>query len=140
MTLRGRPSLGVGHVDRLEGDLLTKERLQTILRVLGGELRVTDACATLGVSEAQFHRLRERALQGALTALEPRPPGRPRSELVEEVSRVAALQAQLDDLAMELRAAQLREEIALVMPHLLQPRGEKKTGTARRKRRRPRRR
>lgn len=117
---RGRPPLGAGHVERLEGAPLSKQRLGIILRTLSGELTVDDACAEMGVSPAQFHRLRERALEGALAALAPGTAGRPAAAPAPP-SRVAELEAEVRDLKIDLRASQLREEIAVLMPHLLRP-------------------
>ena len=138
MGKRGRPVLGPRHVERLDGEQESKRRLQVILRTLGGELSVEQACGELGISAAQFHRLREQALQGALGALAPKPPGRPRRE-PDEPSRVEQLEAEVTDLKIELRASQLREEIALVMPHLLTPEPAPKKKKPPRKRRRGRR-
>ena len=134
MGQRGRPSLGVGHVDRLDGEAELKERLSTILRTLTGGLSVEQACQQLGVGAAQFHRLRERALQGALSALEPGLPGRPSTAPPEESVRVQTLEAEVRELKIDLRAAQLREEIAVVMPHLLTPTAPEKKRRRRQRR------
>ena len=104
-----------------------------ILRTLSGELSVGEACEKLGVSEPHLHRLRERALAGAAEALEPRPAGR-RAEVPDPVdARVAELEAQLDELTLELRASQVREQIAVPMPSLLQPPGGQKKKRRRRR-------
>ena len=123
MERRGRPGLGVEHVENVESSAETKRRLKVILQTLSGELSVVDACDKLGVTEPHFHRLRERALTGAAEALEPRPAGRPAE--VDEVTdaRVAELEEQLEEMTIELRASQVREQIAVLMPHLLQPAG-----------------
>jgi hypothetical protein len=78
---RGRPGLGVGHVDRLLGDEESKERLRVILRTTAGELTVEEACARLGIGESRFHEIRQAALQAALLALEVGPPGAPAPSL-----------------------------------------------------------
>lgn len=137
MGKRGRPALGARHVDKLDGDEDAKHRLEVIVRTLSGELSVEQACDELGISAAQFHRLREQALAGALTALSPKPRGRPPAAPAEP-SRVEQLEEEVADLTFELRASQLREEIALVMPHLLKPEPtapKKKRTRARRRRR-----
>lgn len=134
---RGRPPLRAEHVERLEGPALSKQRLALILRTLAGELTVDEACAKMGVSPAQFHRLRERALEGALAALAPGSPGRPPAAAPAAPSRVAELEAEVRDLKIDLRASQLREEIAVLMPHLLQ---DAPTAAAKKKSRRRRRR
>lgn len=137
MARRGRPPLGAQHVHRLEGDPESKARLEVILKTLSGELSTDEACQALGVGPSQLFRLRERALQGAAAALAPGTPGRPqRQASPPESSRVKALEAEVRDLKIDLRAAQIREEIAIVMPHLLKPAAEKKGGGARRRRRR----
>lgn len=137
MTRRGRPPLKAEHVRRVEGSEEARARLALILRTLGGELSVAEASAQLGVSESHFHRLRERALAGAAEALEPRPAGRPPSVEDPADARVAALQEQLKDMELELRAAQVREQLAMVMPHVLQPPGDQKKTSRPRKRRGP---
>lgn len=114
--MRGRQSAGSGHVATLLGSDEAKTRLEAILRVLAGECRVEDACALLGVGEARFHQLRSAALQGALDALAPRPRGRPAAPLVDPA--VDRLQREVEELRQELRAARVREEIALVLPRL----------------------
>ena len=132
---RGRPALGVGHVERLDGDAEPKQRLEVILRTLQGELTVEQACDELGIGAAQFHRLRDAALEGALAALAPKPPGRP-PRPPPEPSRVEQLEEEVLELKIDLRASQLREEIAVVMPHLLKPEVPVQKKTSRRRRRR----
>lgn len=138
MSERGRPPLGTEHVHKLDGDAETKERLRVILETLSGELSAAEACEQLGIGPSQLARLRERALAGALAALAPRPPGRPAAPPPEDdADRVAELEAEVQELMIELRASQLREEIAIIMPHLLRPTAaKKKTGGPARKRRR----
>jgi len=121
MARRGRPPLGAAHAQRVEGSQEAKDRLELILKTIGGELTVAEACDRLGVSEAHFHRLRERALVGAAEALEARPAGRPPTAEPLEDPRVAELREQVSELELELRASQVREELALVMPQVLQP-------------------
>ena len=79
------------------------------------------------MGEAAFHELRSKALAAALAGLEPRPRGRPRKEEATEPPRIRELEQENQDLKIDLRAAQIREEIALMMPHLLKgDRGKKK--------------
>src|SRR5262249_19770434 len=102
-------------------------RLQAVLQTLAGKLTVTDACARLGIGLRRFHLLRREALQAALERLEPRPAGRPERRQDADCGRVAALEAALRELRLDLRAAQVREEIALLLPHVLRPtRSEKR--------------
>jgi len=113
----GRPGKGVGHVDKLAGSEHAKERLRVILEVTGGSVSRKEGAALLGLSERTYRELRDRALAGALASLEPRSPGRPR-KYVDSCERDA--EAELEGLRMELELAQLREEIALLMPELVQ--------------------
>jgi len=118
---RGRRPKGPKLVDGLEGSAEAKRRLEVILESLNGKWTVAEARAQLGLGEARFHELRTEILQLALNRAEPRLPGRPRHEPSPEQTQVAALEAEIRDLRIDLKAAQVREEIALVMPHLLQP-------------------
>lgn len=128
-------------MDRLEGPEESKRRLRVILQTLSGECSVAQACEVLEVSEARFHELRRLALQGAVAGLMPGRAGRPRTTPPPEgPSRLEELTEENRDLRMQLWAAEIREEIALTMPHLLRPR--KKNGAKKSKptQRRPRRR
>src|SRR5690606_30376832 len=100
--------------DRLDGGAGAKQRLQTILWTVTGELDVAGACESMGIGETRFADLRRRALQAALESLEPGIPGRPRKE--EPVSReeLVALRRERDRLQIELYAQRVRSEIALV--------------------------
>jgi DNA polymerase elongation subunit (family B) len=138
---RGRPPLGARHVDRLDGSDAAKERLKTVIETLTGERTVEDACRKLELGRAAFARLRERILKGALGSIEPRRPGRPKKARPPEPSQVEDLQAEVRDLSRELRASQIREQLARTMPHLLKegvpgPGGSKKKATRAEKRRR----
>src|SRR5262249_50713273 len=76
--------------------------------------RVTQACARLGLSEQRFDQLRTQVLQAGLDSLEPQRAGRrPRPVPAADVP---ALQARVAALEVELRAARVREEIALALP------------------------
>jgi hypothetical protein len=79
---------------------------------------VLEACAQLGIQETRFHQLRELALQGALTAIEPRPAGRPSRTPASAAEQISVLQERVQELELALHAAQVREEIALVLPQL----------------------
>lgn len=114
-----RPTKGVEHVESLEGDETAKARLKAVLETLSGNLPVEEACRRLSVSAARFHELREEALQGALLALAPRAPGRPPAPAPDP--EVKALRLENADLRRDLEAAHIRTEIALVMPHVIQP-------------------
>jgi len=138
--MRGRLPTGPEYVAKLAGSAPAQERLQVILETLSGTCRVTDACARLGIGAVRFHVLRQETLQAALDSLEARPTGRPRRVEPDSAARIQELEAEVQRLQLELRAARTREEIALALPcrteALVEP--EKKT-TARRPRGRPRR-
>lgn len=129
---RGRPPAGPRLVDGLEGSEAAKERLRVVLQTVAGELSVLEACARLSVSEARFHELRAEVLQMALQHLEPKPAGRPARQPHPQAAEMATLKEQIQELKIELRATQIREELALLMPGVLKPR--KQTRAERHKR------
>ena len=124
--------MGPKLVDRLEGSDEARMRLRVILETIAGRRTIAEACEILGIEEARFHELRAVALEGALSSLEPAPVGRPPTRLSADDARVEKMEAEIRELRIELRAAQVRQEIAAVMPHLVE-RGSKKK--ARRKKR-----
>ena len=118
---RGRPPAGPKLVDGLEGSETAKERLRVVLQTIAGELNVPEACARLSVSEARFHELRAEVLQMALQHLEPKPAGRPSPQSDRQAAEMATLKEQIQELKIELRATQIREELAILMPGVLKP-------------------
>lgn len=131
---RGRPSLGPRLVEALVGPEELKERARVILETVAGECSVAQACRRLGVQESQFHVLRRQALQALLEGLSPKPRGRPPTEPQGLPERVAELEQENRRMRLDLRLAQVRAEVALVMPHLLDsshgdPGGKKKRPT-----------
>ena len=134
---RGRPPLGLGHVDSLPGDASAKERLKTVLATLTGDLTVPEACEKLSISETRFRELRRTALEAMLEGLRPKPSGRPKKEAEEE--EVRRLRQEHAWLTEELEIARLRTEIAMRNPSLLRspaPPPEKKGSSPNRRRRR----
>ena len=134
--MRGRPSLGAEIVEHLEGSDPAKQRLAAILRTLAGQLTVPQACVELGVGESRFHDLRNQVLQQALASLEPKPLGRPPQRPSEAEGQLAELRQQTERLQADLRAAQIRQELALTLPRLAHPpaeSGEKKRRSRRRR-------
>jgi hypothetical protein len=110
---------GVEHVESLEGSEASRLRLRLVLETIAGERTVESACAELSISGARFAELRKEALAGALAALEPKPLGRPAAPAPDpEVER---LKAEILELRGDLEAARIREELAIVMPHVLKP-------------------
>jgi hypothetical protein len=128
--MRGRWPAGPEFLDRLVGSVEDKERLKAILDTMYGEKRLLEVCAQLDLGETRFHQLRELALQAALSAITRRPAGRPSRASASEAELVRALQARVQQLEQALHEAQVREEIALVLPRLARPAGPGEGPTA----------
>jgi transposase-like protein len=121
MARRGRPPMGPDLVGNMEGSPEAKERLRVILETIAQKKSVVEACRDLGISEGMFYRIRDRTMADALESLEPRPLGRPRREDAPggETGELERLKEENDRLKMELQASRIREELAIVMPHVL---------------------
>jgi hypothetical protein len=124
--MRGRRPSGPEYVDQLQGSDLAKQRLKVVLETLAGTCRVQEACTRLGLSEPRFHQLRERMLAAAMARLEPRRPGRRAKKPTPADERIRLLEEQLANQDAQLRLAQARTEIALILPNVGPP-PEKKT-------------
>ena len=133
---RGRPPLGAEIVDRLEGSPQAKQRLRVVLRTLAGEITIPQACAELGIGESRFHEMRNEILQHTLGDLEPKPVGRPPQALSPQETLVAQLQQQVQALKVDLRAAQIRQELTLALPRLSGPQQDLPAGGGKKERRR----
>jgi hypothetical protein len=118
---RGRPVKAGRLVACLEGTEAAKRRLELILEATAGRLSVEQACRELAIRPSRFHAMRREVLQEALAALEPQSPGRHAVLPSESESRIAALQEQIGLLQREVQAAQIREELAIVLPGVLRP-------------------
>jgi hypothetical protein len=127
---RGRPIVGLDLIDAMDAPRPARRRVRIILATIVGQLSVAEACAQLGVRRSRFHALRHQVLYGAVDAVLTRPRGRPRSR-VDETATVRGLRDQIRDLELALRTTQLRSEIALTMPFLLDRAGRKKKGRRR---------
>jgi len=82
---------------------------------------VPDACEQLGIGDSRFHALRGQWLQAALQLLEPRPLGRP-PQAVDAApwqARLQALEAENRTLRQQLAAAEVRRELAEILPHVV---------------------
>jgi hypothetical protein len=123
---RGRRPEWAAVVQRLDGTAQAKARLCAALEVWTGQRTAAEVCCQLGLGERRFRALREQLLQAALLSLEPRSAGRPPGPAGGTDAQLAQFQAQVSELQAELRAAQVREEIALVLPHLARRRGRGK--------------
>jgi hypothetical protein len=129
MARRGRPVKGDQLVEDLSGSHTARQRLRVILQTLAGIMTVQEACSVLGVKRSGFHKLRQQFLVRAAGLLEPRPRGHRRAEPTQAEVELASLKQEVVQLKLDLKAQQIREEIALVMPHLLKT----KRGAARKK-------
>jgi hypothetical protein len=127
MPMRGRHPSGPEYVAHLDGSVQAKQRLRVVLETIAGNYRVQEACQLLGICEQRFDQLRQQALQAALAELEAKPTGRPRH--LGAPDDTVGLRQQVTDLEAELRAAQVREEIALILPRAARqtPQAGKKT-------------
>lgn len=118
----GRRPLGIDLVERMSGPPQAKERLMAVLESLGGEATIAELARILGVGRTRFYELRDRALEGALSALmEGRRGPRPRLDDVRD-KEMSRLQSENDELRLQLVAARVRTELALVMPQVLRDR------------------
>jgi hypothetical protein len=116
--MRGRRPVGPEYADQLAGSETAKLRTKVILETIAGKCRLKEACQRLGISEQRFHQLRQEMLTAAVKALEPGHAGRPAQTPTPAEKQVVALEQQLQDQEVELRAAKAREEIALIMPEV----------------------
>jgi len=121
MARRGRKPIGVRLVESLDGSERAKTRLKAILETLSGERSIPQVCEELGIQESMFHRVRSEVLQTALDRLEPRPLGRPPLPQLPQDARVAELEEENLRLQLEVKAAEIRRELAEKLPRLAKP-------------------
>ena len=121
MARRGRKPTGVNLVEGLEGSERAKTRLKAILETLSGQRSIPDACEELGIQETMFHRVRSEVLQTALDRLEPRPLGRPPRQPSSQDGRISELEEESLQLQVELKAAEIRRDLAENLPRLAKP-------------------
>jgi hypothetical protein len=112
MVRPGRKPQTTGHVDHVGGSPRAKARLTAILKTLSGEWTVPQACATVGLHEAQFHTLRHMWLEGAVALLEPKPVGRPPHAADPQHE---ADQQRIADLERHVALATAQREVAEVL-------------------------
>lgn len=106
-------------MEQAEGSAEAKRRLRAILETVAGTKSVPEACAALGIEEARFYQLREKAVEAAVAGLEASAPGRPKKEEPAEAARVKELEEERKRLLFELQVSRTREEIAVALPHVL---------------------
>ena len=118
MARRGRKPTGTNLLEHLQGSERAKTRLKGILETLSAERSIPDVCDELGIGESMFHRVRSEVLQAALDRLEPRPLGRPPQPPPAQDAQAADLEAEILRLQMQLKAAEVRRELAENLPRL----------------------
>jgi hypothetical protein len=132
--MRGRLPSGPDYVDHLPGSDLAKDRARTILETLSGQRRTLEACALLDISVSRLYQLRLEMLTAAIVSMEPGQAGRPRHTISSDQARIALLEQHQADMEVELKAAEARAEIAVILPQVVHqcdssqpPQPEKKT-------------
>lgn len=110
----GRKPDGWRSVGSLEGSPEAKKRLEVILKQLGGETTIEEACEELGIRPSMLQKLRSRTLQQMVESLEARRPGpAPRAPAPKEMTdRIGALEDEVRRLRIELAKSQAREDLA----------------------------
>jgi len=98
-------------VDRTRASGQARERAKVILLTLTREVSVREGCERLGISRTRFQDLRTRLLQGAVSALEGAPIGRPRKERGLD-PEVALLRRRVVSLERSLVHERVRVELA----------------------------
>jgi len=122
-----RPPSGPSQAKNVDASAEARKRLEVILQTVAGHKSVAAASAELGLSESRFHVIREQALEAAAKRLERRSAGRPpRSKPSAEARRIAELEAQVNEMEIARRAAEVRAELAISMPEVLRPPAEVK--------------
>ena len=89
-----------------------RERLSVVVRVLSGQLSVTEAAAILGISRKSYYEWQERALAGMQEALTDRPAGRKAAPVDAEKEQ---LREQVETLSMKLTLAQKTIEVKNIL-------------------------
>jgi transposase-like protein len=116
----GRPPLGAGLVDGLDGSAGAKHRLKVFLETLSGRKAVGEASRELGIGEAAFYKARSQWLEDAVELLEPRRAGRPpKREEGVDAQVLLQLRSENEALRRALQIQVVREEIAVALPGLL---------------------
>ena len=87
----------------LAGSVEARRLAAGILEVMSGERGPAEVSEALGISSMRYYALEERAIQGMLKALEPRPRGRKASSPEDAISK---LEKERDRLKRELGRSQ----------------------------------
>jgi hypothetical protein len=118
--MRGRYPSGPDCLNDLPGSGLAKERARAILETITGQRRVQEVCDALHISEQRFRQLRTEMMTASIGSMEPGHAGRPRHTLTPEQMEILQLKQRLADKEVELKAAEARAEIALILPRVRQ--------------------
>lgn len=118
---------GIRLVDGLDGSELAKSRLKAVLLTLTGEQTVIEAARSLGWKEAYFYRVRDGALQAALSALEPKKRGRKPRAPDPQAERIRELEEELRRVGASFEVAQAQIALALGRPRsATRPKGRRR--------------
>jgi transposase len=116
----GRPHEGAELVSKLDDcSEEARQRLKVIFQTLAGVFTVEEACEVLNIQRSAFYKLRGQFIENAVQLLEPKTPGRKKKLITPEQVENQRLRDENERLKFELKAQQLREEIGILMPHLL---------------------
>lgn len=97
-----------------------EHRAQVILQVLSGQCGATAAAAQLGISVQRVYQLRDKAQAALTAACEPGQAGRPRAEAPHpDTVRARELEQHVAQAKAELEGERLRQELGLLLPHVL---------------------
>ena len=123
MTTRlGRKPQGAALVAPLTGSAHAKRRMMLFLQTLSGQCTVGQACVDLEIGESRFFAQRGVWLQEALGLLEPRSPGRPaKTEPLPTPAELESLRQRIRELEARAAVAEVKAELAAVLPHVIHP-------------------
>ena len=122
MTRLGRKPQGAALVAPLAGSAHAKRRMMLFLQTLSGQCTVGQACVDLEICESRFFAQRGVWLQGALGLLEPRSPGRPaKTEPLPTPAELESLRQRIRELEARAAVAEVKAELAAILPHVIHP-------------------
>ena len=121
--MRGRYPSGPEYVEQVAGSEIAKQRARALLETIAGTRRVQEACQLLGISEPRFDQLRIHGLAQLVQSMEPRLAGRPPQTPTPADERIRTLEAEVASLRMQVRIAQTRTEVALILPNAVHENG-----------------
>lgn len=107
-------------VGALAGSEPTKRRLILFLETLSGQRTVGAACAELGICESRFYAQRAEWLEASVTFLEPGTSGRPpKQDPAPDPAECKVLRERIHQLESRLAAAEVRSELACLLPRVV---------------------